>query len=99
MKKGALLFAKSISYTNKAGNPAVIHVGTVKTETDGIIEIVSSGPFAGSAVFYKSVKAGEEMYPGRIADNDTYVLLGSNTLTNIKESKAVFEELKGFDFE
>lgn len=100
IRKGALLFTKSIGYTSKtSGNPAMLHVGTVKTEKDGVIEIVSSGPFVGSAVFYAEVKKGEEMWAGRVAEEDTFMLLGSNTVAAVKDSKNALAELADFDFE
>ena len=98
MKKAVLLFSKKVDFV-KDGLARSIYVGTCQDVAGGgIFEIVSSGAFSGTAIFYKDVAAGEELYPGRVADVDTKAYLGSTTLASVKEIKATSVALAEMDF-
>lgn len=98
MKKAVLLFSKKVDFV-KDGLARSIYVGTCQDAASGeVFEIVSSGAFAGTAVFYKDVAQGEEIYPGRVADVATKAYLGSTTLASVKEIKATVTALAEMDF-
>lgn len=98
MKKAVLLFSKKVDFV-KENVARSIYVGTCQAADGGeIFEIVSSGAFSGTAVFYKDVAAGEEIYPGRVADVATKAYLGSTTLASVKEIKATATALAELEF-
>lgn len=99
MESGIILFSKTIEY-QKDGVMRSLHIATVQPSKGGTpIEVASSGAFNGGAVFYKLVKAGEELWPGKVADKDTNNYLGSAPISSIQHVKVGLAALAEISFE
>lgn len=95
--KAALLFSKQVPFV-KDGVERKIYVGTCLIDNGETIELVSQGPFEGTAVFYKMVGVGEEMWKGRVATEPTNVFLGCATSAAIKDVNVTLAAMAELSF-